>query len=761
MSLKIYRKKRNFKRTPEPKISTKVGKELAFCVQRHDASHLHYDFRLEYKGVLLSWAVPKGLPLSAKEKRLAIQVEDHPLDYQYFEGVIPVGNYGAGTVELWDHGTYRTVEGDSKKEMEEYLKNGLAKGHFAIILSGKRFQGEFVLQRMNGKQWLLLKKNAKKVNDSRMPDFIPPMLCTLIKEPFSDPEWLFEVKWDGFRALAFNDVLKSRNNLVFDQFPDLNLDLKKIKENVILDGEIVILNDAGKSDFQLMQNYQRTRLGNLVFYVFDLLYKDGKDLRDLPLIERKKILQSLLEKYQFSFVRYSNHILEQGDEFFKAAQKAKLEGIIGKRMNSTYQSKRSRDWVKVKTSLRQEVVIGGFTEPQGSRIKFGSLLVGVYNKKRELIYAGSVGGGFSRVTLREISNELKPLTQKQSPFKDAPKVKDATWVEPKLLCEVTFLEWTKDNRMRHPVFLGLRADKSARSVKKEVPEETVKLSNPDKIYFPKEKITKRDLLSYYKKMAPYILPYLKDRPIILHRFPNGIEGEHFYQKNNEKVPPGIRTFPIKHEGGKIDHYLLIDNVEGLLYAINLGSIDLHPFMSRCNNLDKPDYCVIDLDPHDVPFEKVVDLAQLLHQILDKAKIKNFCKTSGGKGLHILIPLHGKYTFEQSRQFAEIIGHIVHRRMSEVTSLERAPKKRPKRIYIDCLQNRSGQTIVAPYAVRPRIGAKVSTPLEWKEVKKGLTPDQFTIKTVLKRMKKKDPMIAVLKSGINLQTAMNQLKKLLV
>lgn len=759
MSLKVYRKKRDVKKTPEPMTSQKSRGELAFCVQKHDASHLHYDFRLEYKGVLLSWAVPKGLPLRGKEKRLAIQVEDHPLDYQYFEGVIPEGNYGAGTVELWDHGTYRTIEGHSRKEMEKYLKNGLAKGHFGIILFGKRFQGEFVFHRMHDQQWLLFKKEAKTVTTAKMPKFIPPMLATLIQEPFSDPEWLFEVKWDGFRALAFNDVLKSRNDLVFDQFPELNEDLRKIQENVVLDGEIVILDETGKSNFQWMQNYQRTRKGTLAYYVFDLLYVDGKDLRDLPLIERKKILQSLLDKYKFSFVFFSEHILEEGIEFFKKAELAKLEGVIGKRINSCYQSKRSRDWVKVKTSMRQEAVIGGFTEPQGAREKFGALLVGVYNKKQELMYAGQVGGGFSRDILRDVYQKLQPFIQDQCPFKNPPK-KKATWVKPKLLCEISFLEWTKENRMRHPVFLGLRDDKCARSVKKEEPEENVTLTNLDKIYFPKEKVTKGDLLTYYQTVAPFILPYLKGRPIILHRYPSGIEGEGFYQKHHEKVPPGIKTFPVKHEGGKVDQYLLIDSAESLLYAIQLGSIDLHPFMARCENLDHPDYCVIDLDPNDVPFEKVIELAQLLHQILDVAKIKHFCKTSGGKGLHILIPLHGKYSFEQSRQFAEIIGHILHERMPENTSLERAPKKRSKKIYIDCLQNRYGQTVVAPFSVRPRPGAKVSTPLEWSEVKKGMTPSQFTIKTVIKRLKKKDPLLPVLKTSVNLLTALNRLKKFL-
>jgi bifunctional non-homologous end joining protein LigD len=361
--------------------------------------------------------------------------------------------------------------------------------------------------------------------------------------------------------------------------------------------------------------------------------------------------------------------------------------------------------------------------------------------------------------LQEIYKKLEPLICKTSPFKNCTN-KNAIWVRPKVSCEISFLEWTADNRMRHPIFIGLRFDKEARTIQKETPEDAVKLSNLDKIYFPKEKITKGEVLAYYEKIAPHILPYLKDRPIILHRFPNGIENENFYQKHHDKVPPGIRTFPVKHEGGKTDKYLLIDHVEGLLFAVNLGSIDLHPFMARSCQLDHPDYCVIDLDPLRVPFDQVIEVAQKLHQILNQCKIKHFCKTSGGEGLHLLIPLGGKYTFDQSRQLAEIIGHILHDKMPEITSIERNPKKRPNKIYIDCLQNRFGQTIVALYSIRPRKGAKVSTPLQWSEVKKGLTPDQFTMKTVLKRLKKKDPLLPVLKVSINLQTALSRLKTFL-
>lgn len=629
-----------------------------------------------------------------------------------------------------------------------------------------------------------MKKGARKKKKDKfrkMPDFIPPMLATLVKESFSDSQWLFEVKWDGYRALAFIDKgevsLKSRNNLYFHAFQPIINDLKKINGQLILDGEVVVLDTQGKSHFQLMQNYQKTKQGALAYYVFDLLYKDGEDLRSLPLLERKKILKNVLKQCRLSTVRYSQHTVEFGKEFFKAIVKENMEGMMGKKLTSTYQSGRSQEWVKVKTSMRQEVVIGGFTEPTGSRKNFGALLVGVYNKKRELVYVGHVGGGFNEALLDDVFKQLKPLIQSKSPFKKVPKGNTKeTWVKPKLLCEVTFSEWTKENIMRQPIFQGLRTDKSPKVVTKErakpIPiskkssksndsnTKKIVLTHEEKIYWPKEKYTKGNLLTYYESIASYILPYLKDRPIMLHRFPNGIEGQEFYQKDLKIAPPaGIRTFPVKHEG-KIDHYLLIDNVESLLYAVNLGSIDLHPFMARCEDVDYPDYCVIDLDPHEIPFKKAIEVALFIHETLDKIKVKHFCKTSGKKGLHILIPLHAKYTFEQSKQFAEILGHYVHVKFPKTTSLERVPKKRLKKIYIDCFQNRFGQTIVAPFSVRPVAGACVSTPLEWDEVNDRLDPTKFTIKTIPQRLKgKKDTFRSVLTLETNLQLALKRLQKI--
>jgi len=795
MNLKGYRSKRNLKKSPEPPARHRSSSgPLHFCVQKHAARTLHYDFRLEYQGVLLSWAVPKGPSLNPEDKRLAIKVEDHPLDYQYFEGVIPKGNYGAGTVEIWDYGSYTMFDADSSGEIEKSLTQGLKQGHFAIILHGEKLKGEFIFQKLKqapeDNAWLLIKKTDSyadrqinsskknsKVKQDKIPNFISPMLATLVNEPFNGEDWIFEVKWDGYRALTFikegRVQLKSRtDHLLNDKFAAIVHSLEKINGDVILDGELVVLDANGRSDFQLMQNYQQDGKGALFYYLFDILYKNGKDLRQLPLIERKEILKKYLEELALPLIRFSGHIANDGVAFFNEASKMHLEGVIGKKIASTYQSRRSRDWVKVKTILRQEVVIGGFTAPRGSRKKFGALLVGVYDEN-QLLYAGHVGGGFDAVLLDEVYGRLEPLIQYKSPFMDPPKVNaPATWVKPLLMCEVSFSEWTKDQIMRQPIFKGLRMDKNPKDVKKEIPqpapnqtqkenEESSKgliLSNLDKIYWPKQKYTKGDLIAYYEKVAPFILPYLKDRPIMLRRFPEGIEGNSFYQKDlNSLSPKWLKTFPLQHEG-KVINYLIINDLRSLLYAVNLGSIDLHPFMSRYKKLENPDYCVIDLDPHEIAFKKVVQTAQLLHEILSEVKVPHYCKTSGGKGLHIYIPLHAKYDFEQSKQFAELICHLAHKQLPAITSLERVPNKRLKRIYLDYMQNRFAQTIVAPYAVRPNPNAQVSTPLTWEEVNQDLDPSQFNLKTIPDRLKDVGDLFKpVLKNGLNLKTMLARLK----
>jgi len=804
MSLIKYRSKRDLQQTTEPAGGKSSSPALRFCVQKHDARNLHYDFRLEFRGVLLSWAVPKGPSMDPKDKRLAIMVEDHPLDYQYFEGVIPKGNYGAGTVEIWDAGTYEIPNAANHKAAESQIAEGIRKGHLIFELHGEKLHGLFVLQKLkkdaDDSSWLLIKKDAEsehfsdnvaeskpkskgvaKIKKTKMPEFIPPMLATLIEGPFDDDQWLFETKWDGYRAFAYIDKgkvnLKSRANQPWNKkFPNMVKVLQEVDDQVVFDGELIILDSKGKPQFQLMQNYQKDQKGDLCYCIFDLLYKDGIDLRELPLIDRKEFLRKYLKKLDLPQVRFSEYSLHKGISTFKKAEKQQLEGITGKKMDSTYQSRRSRDWVKIKTSLRQEVVIGGFTEPRGSRKKFGSLLVGIFDDNKELMYAGHVGGGFNETLLDEVYKQLTHLTQKECPFKNKPKANAAvTWVKPQLVCEVSFAEWTKDNIMRQPIFHGLRTDKKPKSIKKETPsipptketktrsksknEEESPFTHLDKIYWEEEKYTKGDLIQYYTDIAPFILPYLKGRPIMLHRYPGGLKGKEFYQKDiNFAHPEWLKIYPIQHEGS-IVHYLGIEDLRSLLYAVNLGSIDIHPFLSRYDNLDKPDFCIIDLDPRAITFDKAVEVALVAHEIMEGMAIKHYIKTSGSKGLHLMIPLHGKYDYEQSRQFAEIISLCIQKEIPSITSMERSPSKRQGKVYLDCLQNRIAQTLVAPYSVRPRPLATVSTPLEWSEVNKHLDLTDFTIKTIPKRLKEKGDLLkGILKESVNIKMALTRLKK---
>lgn len=505
MSLKTYRQKRVFEKTPEPKGKKAAQKgPLLFCVQKHAATSLHYDFRLEYKGILLSWAVPKGPSLNPQEKHLAIHVEDHPLEYRNFEGVIPKGNYGAGTVIIWDEGTYTIPGLSTRASVEKAVGEGLKAGKIEIELFGKKLKGIFALIKLkkDDNSWLLIKKKddfattedillesdsvrgrKKKVlklserhlaKKLKMPRTVKPMLATLIDEPFDNKDWVFEMKWDGYRALAYVEKRKvellSRNQNSFNQlFPPIVAELKKASEDVLLDGEVVILDKEGRSQFQLMQNYQRTRQGNLFYFVFDLLFYKGYDLRSLPLIERKEILKEFITSQNFERVRFSEFIEGKGSALFREAAKHDLEGIIGKNKQSFYISGRSREWVKIKTHLRQEAVIGGFTAPRGSRKKLGALLLGVYEGDK-LHYIGHAGGGFDSRTLEEVYQKLLPLIQEKSPFIKEPKPNAAvTWVKPKLVCEISFSEWTDEGIARQPIFEGLRLDKKPKNVFREKP----------------------------------------------------------------------------------------------------------------------------------------------------------------------------------------------------------------------------------------------------------------------------------------------------
>lgn len=788
MSLLSYGSKREFSKTSEPsgkKGAKTSSQSLSFVIQKHAARRLHYDFRLELDGVLKSWAVPKGPSLDPKNKRLAIEVEDHPLEYGKFEGTIPKGNYGAGTVEIWDKGYYSTIEGGTKKQEEDSLRKQLKEGKLEFVLHGEKLQGRFTLVKIKAQdekqnQWLLIKKQdsasehqaeipsekmikKKSKNKDPFPTKIVPMLAHLAEGPFDKKDWIFEIKWDGYRAIAEiqDQVVKllSRNFNSFNKmFPELVDALRNIKEDVIYDGEIVLLDSQGLPQFQLLQNYLNSgeASGKLKYYIFDILYYEGKDLRNTPLFERKILLEESLHQYKSPFFHVSDYIPERGVEFYEQAKNLHLEGIIAKDGHSAYISKRSRSWLKIKTKQCQEFVIVGFTAPKGSRKYFGSLILAV-NKDDNLVYAGNVGTGFNELSLKELHSKLFPLRVDECPLEKKPKIYEKiTWVRPNLICEVAFQEWTKEGIMRQPVYKGLRVDKKSKDVVVEKPLETKKPvsnnmgTNLEKIFWPKEKYTKGDLLDYYEAVSPYLLPHLYDRPVMLHRFPDGIKGLEFFQKDAaDYTPEWIKTVDIMHSE-KIVQYFCINDLETLLYIINLGTIDIHPFLSRVDSLTMPDYCVLDLDPVDIPFEKVIEVAQEAHEVLEKYKIPSFCKTSGKRGLHLFIPLAAKYEYEAVEQFSKLLAKIIHYEIPDITSLERMPKKRQKKVYIDFLQNGLGKSVVSVYAARALDGAPVSTPLDWSEVKSGLNPLDFNIKSVPKRVKEKGDLFKkVLGKGVDI------------
>jgi bifunctional non-homologous end joining protein LigD len=843
MALEAYNQKRDFARTPEPPgepLKGAVG-PLRFTVQKHAATRLHYDFRIELDGVLVSWAVPKGPSMNPEEKKLAMKVEDHPLDYRTFEGIIPKDNYGAGTVMLWDEGTYHVPDETRRDEIQKAVRQGLAKGDLKLFLMGHKLRGVFKLIKIKSDEenaWLMMKyddqyaiaedvleqdrsvKSGLTMDEIRtqrpdewhddrvkvdlnqldlsdapqgeMPSDIEPMKAQLADEPFDRPGWLFELKWDGFRAIAEirqgKVSLYSRNQQDYiEEFAPVVEDLKRLNFEAVLDGEVVVIDEQGHARFQLLQNYRKTGEGTLLYYVFDILYLNGRDLRSLPLKRRKEILKQVLP--DLPNIRYSDHIEARGSEFYDLALRNGLEGIIAKDMNSPYtEGARSQRWLKIKISRRQEAVIGGFTAPRGSRKNLGALLLGVYEGD-DLVFIGHTGGGFTEKKLTEVYNRLKPLIRKTSPFKTKPQTNQpATWVSPKLVCEVRFAEWTSEGLMRQPIFAGLREDKEPREVQRERPvpvtaaqtaatrparrsqsgEETitidghkVSLTNQDKLYWPDSGITKGDMISYYLEMERFIVPYLTNRPLALHRFPNGISGKSFFQKNVEDAPEWVRTEPVDSESrqGAIN-YIVCNNAATLVYVANLGAIELHPWNSSIGSLDKPDYFVFDLDPGERPFEDVIQVAQRFHELLEEIGATNLVKTTGQSGLHIYIPLGARYSYEQVRQYAEIVSRLVHAQLPKITTLERSPGKRGGRMYLDILQNRKGQTLAAPYSLRPRQGAPVSTPLRWDEVRSGLKPADYNIESVRPRAAELgDIWKEVLGPGVDFEKSLEKLTAL--
>ena len=899
MGLKEYVKKRDFNKTAEPKAGKSKDKDhLIFVVQKHDASRLHYDFRLEMDGVLKSWAVPKGPSLDPKVKHLAMMVEDHPFDYLNFEGIIPKGEYGGGTVIVWDEGTYEPIEPiKGKKAQEKHLLKQLASGQLKIKLHGEKLNGEFALVKTHGmgeNGWLMIKhkddfatseditkkdksvlsgktietmeKTSEKVwqhgheedvvpdeelaeevetdeqekpdvdvtailksaPKSKVPANIKPMKATLVDEPFDEPGWLFEVKWDGYRTIANiqkDEVsLISRNNLPFEKYYPINDALKKWGMNAVLDGELLVLNDKGISDFGAMQNWRSEADGNLVFYIFDILWYEGKNLMGLPLSERQAVLQSILPTDN-EHIRQSKVFDANGIDFFAAAERMGLEGIIAKKADSVYTSDlRSKEWLKIKVQRRQEVVIAGFTKNEGTGKSFSALVLGVYDNKGDLQFVGKVGTGFSDKLQKEMMAQFKPLITNKSPFDYEVDVDKATrfrpkrmgakptWLKPELVCEVGFAEVTSDGVFRQASFKGMRTDKKAKDVILETPVDTevtvaetdagaepakkekpkskkaelklepiksterktllnptedtqtkkicgheLKFNHVTKLYWPEDKVTKGDMLNYYYKVGELMMPYLKDRPMSLNRFPGGIHGQSFYQKNvTDKAPDWAKTFDHVTDEGKVTKYLVGTDEASLLWMNSLGCIEINPWFSRAETPDNPDYCVIDLDPDKHTYNQVVEAARITKEVLDAIDVPSYPKTSGSTGMHIYIPLEAKYTYQQSQLFANIIVKLVHKQIPDYTSLERSIAARNGKMYLDFLQNRPGATIAGPYSLRPKPGATVSMPLSWDEVKPGLTIQHFNIHNALGRLKETGDLFqGVLGEGIDLEKTLKK------
>jgi bifunctional non-homologous end joining protein LigD len=835
MSLEEYSRKRDFRRTPEPKPEKrpKVASHAArFFVQRHNATRLHYDFRLEIDGTLKSWAVPKGPSLDPSLKHLAAMVEDHPLDYGDFEGNIPKGNYGGGSVMLWDRGTFELVGEESGAAQIE-------RGDLKFHLHGEKLNGTWALVHMKnrgkGNEWLIIKKKdeaaqspwniediaysvktgrtqeeiaadlpahkapgrkkktlavkAEKISgavEAPMPGFFAPMGATVSDRLPKGKDWIFEVKWDGVRGLLHIAngslaIYTRNNNRCESQYPELQVLPHYIDaEEAILDGEIVALNESGVSHFELIQPRIHLKDANAIaklaqknpvhLYVFDLLYLNGFDLRRVPLIERMRLLQKIVKP--FRLLRISEHF-DGGEELLEVARQTGLEGLIAKASRSVYESRRGPNWVKIKLTSEQEFVIAGYTP--GERDYFGSLALGFYEDGK-LHYAGNVGTGFTARNLAEIWSLLEPLKTTKNPFAKAEKGLPGTlWVKPELVAQIKFANWTDDRKLRAPVYLGLRDDKSAAEVsreevppaaflpadKKEVVTEidghSLKFTHLDKIYYPEEGYTKRDLLNYYDSVISLLLPYLKDRPLSLKRYPNGIHEQFFFQKNTPAgYPSWLRTETI----GDI-RYVLADNRASLLYLTNLGCIDQNPWMSRVGSLASPDYVLIDLDPQQCPYDKIVEAALLVKAKLDAIGLTGYPKTTGGDGMHIFIPIEPDYSYEQARIFAEVIARMLARDRPDLFTTPRAVEKREKnRVYFDYLQIGESKTISAPYVARAYPGAPVSTPLAWDEVKPGLHPSQFNIGNVPERFARTGDLFeGVLTKPQGIEKAFAKLQKL--
>lgn len=874
MGLQEYKRKRDFKKTPEPagKVKEKAGS--SFVIQKHAATRLHYDFRLEMEGVLRSWAVPKGPSLDPAEKRLAVHVEDHPLDYGDFEGIIPKGQYGGGTVLVWDRGIWHLEEDSEKDPVKAYRK-----GKLKFRLEGEKLHGRWNLVRMHGEKagenkenWLLFKENdeaavpgsgdavvqeypdsvatglsleeiaadpdrvwksnreekvEKKVEKKgtkktagtartasppppgarkgKIPARIEPQLATLVSEPPQGEGWLHELKFDGYRILfelrdgKVKGITRGGKDWA-DRFGAVTRAVAGLPaREAVLDGEVAVLLPDGKTSFQALQNaLGGDKDAEMVYFAFDLLHLDGYDLRGIPLAERKQALARLLETQPNpGTIRFSDHVQGSGEAFFRHACDLGLEGIISKRADQPYESGRGKGWVKVKCLKRQEFAIVGFTDPEGSRTGLGALLLAI-NDKDGLVFAGKVGTGFNAKTLADLRKRLGKLERKTPAFQKAPRGAEARrshWVEPRLVAEVAFTEWTEDGILRHPTFQGLREDKSPSEVVREVeqkppakktvakktarkktakaskdlpplgperdPEDVteiagVRISNPDRVLYPEQGLTKRELALYYERIAAWILPHLENRPLTLVRCPEGHEKQCFYQKHiNEQVPAAVKR--IKIEGDSVP-YGAIDSLPGLISLVQMGVLELHIWGSHTDDIERPDYVVWDLDPDEgLGWDRVVEGALKVRELLEGLGLQTFLKTTGGKGLHVCVPLVRRGDWDEVKAFTKaVVERIVAEEPSRYTS--KLPKaSRKGKIFIDYLRNGRGATSIAAYSTRARPNAPVSTPLFWEELETDVRGNTYTVRNLPERLEglEADPWASFLKVRQSITAAMKK------
>ncbi|WP_409269204.1 DNA ligase D [Pseudomonas sp. KCJK9044] len=770
--LQEYQRKRDFNATPEPagkRARARPAHGLQYCIQKHDASHLHYDFRLELDGTLKSWAIPKGPSLDPKVRRLAVHVEDHPLDYANFEGHIPEGHYGAGDVIVWDRGIWEP-EGDPR---EAY-----AKGKLRFALQGEKLSGVWNLFRTHlaGKkeQWMLVKshddqarseadysivealpdsvlsdrtllprrptnarpaKPRRKAKPSALPDKLQPQLATLVDSPPSG-DWHYEVKFDGYRILARIDAddvrLFTRNG--HDWSAKLSRQVEALKalglDSAWLDGEMVVVDENGGTDFQALQNaFDTEHDDNITYYLFDLLYLSGKDLRELPVQDRRATLAKLLEHNTSDTLKFSEDFNQPVDSLLASACRLGLEGLIGKRADSVYMSRRSSDWIKLKCKQRQEFVIVGYTDPKGSRHGFGALLLALHDKDSgQLRYAGKVGTGFSAATLASIRDRLKPLQTATPPLPMPPTGADARgvhWLKPRLLAEVAYAQMTRSGIVRHSVFHGLRDDKPATAIDLEraVPAKTamtaqpnglgkLRLTHPERVIDPTSGTTKRQIAQYYAQVADWLLPQLKDRPVALVRAPDGLDGELFFQKNAGQLHiPHVVSYS-KAEAGQAA--MVLNRADSLLGAVQMNMLELHTWNATDKDFDRPDRFVLDLDPDPaLPWKAMLEATQLTLTLLDELGLKTFLKTSGGKGMHLVVPLTRRAGWEHVKEFSHAIVEYMANLFPDRLSAVSGPKNRVGKIFIDYLRNGKGATTVAAYSLRAREGLPVSVPI-WRE-----------------------------------------------